>query len=339
MSLYKRNNIWYMDVRIDGIRHRIPTGSENKKEAQIIHAQVVTDIQQEKWFEKQRAKTTTVKQMIERYIQEYPRQRDPQTIKKLLPAFGHLTLAQVDTDIIAEYRASRLQTVKPATVYQELSLLRHMFNVARKEWKWTRDNPVADLSFSVGNSNARDRWLTLEEEQNLLEQATNPSWLRPFLVTALHTGMRKGEILNLEWKDIDFDRRMLMIHRSKNGEKRSIPMSKTLYEVLKGIKVRDISGRVFPISDRSFRAAFDKTLKKIGISDFRPHDMRHTFATRLVQNNVDLYKVKELLGHKTIAMTTRYAHHCPESLRSSIDVLDTVSDFGHKMVTNGTQSV
>lgn len=105
-------------------------------------------------------------------------------------------------------------------------------------------------------------------------------------------------------------------------------MSQTLSMTLKGSgKVIDISGRVFPIAVRSLREAFGKTLKKADIKDFHFHDLRHTFATRLVQNGVDLYKVKELLGHKTIVMTMRYAHHYPESLRSSIDILDNCYNF------------
>jgi integrase len=163
----------------------------------------------------------------------------------------------------------------------------------------------------------------------LLLHATNPLWLRPLLILALHTGMRKGEILNLKWTDIDFIRRLITIQKSKNGQKRAIPMSEMLYETLKRIKVRDISLKVFPISDRSLRAAFSRTLKKAGITDFRIHDLRHTFATRLVQNGVDLYKVKELLGHKSILMTSRYAHHYPESLRSSIEILDKLSQSYH----------
>jgi integrase len=96
--------------------------------------------------------------------------------------------------------------------------------------------------------------------------------------------------------------------------------------MLKNInKVVDISRRVFPISVRSLREAFDKTLSKVGISDFHFHDLRHTFATRLVQNGVDVYKVKELLGHRTITM--RYAHHYPESLRSSVSVLNNCYNF------------
>lgn len=96
----------------------------------------------------------------------------------------------------------------------------------------------------------------------------------------------------------------------------------TLYETLRLIKIRDISGRVFPLSGWSVRKAFDKTVEKAKIENFRLHDCRHTFATRLVQNGVDLYKVKVLLGHKTLSVTMRYAHHYPESLRSSVEMLD-----------------
>ena len=116
---------------------------------------------------------------------------------------------------------------------------------------------------------------------------------------------------------------MVRVVKSKNGEKRGIPMSDTLFNVLKGIRVRDISGRVFPISYSSVRHAFDKLMVKACFEDFHFHDLRHTFATRLVQNGVDLYKVKELLGHKSISVTMRYAHHCPDSLRSSVDILDS----------------
>jgi integrase len=91
--------------------------------------------------------------------------------------------------------------------------------------------------------------------------------------------------------------------------------------------VRDISGRVFPVAIRSLRVAFGHALEKVEIKNFHFHDLHHTFATRLVQNGVDLYKVKELLGHKTIAMTMRYAHHYPESLRSSVEALDNCHDL------------
>jgi integrase len=337
LSLYRRvdSKTWWISIISCGRRVRQSTGTENKKLAEKIHAKIMTDIEEGRYFDSLKARKITFAEMVTKYKSKYQHARDQYTVKRLLPAFGRFTLAEITTDLVSDYRDERLKTVRPATVYQELALMRRMFNVARREWKWTKDNPVADLSFSVGNKNARDRWLTPEEERSLLEKATNPVWLRSLLVLALHSGMRKGEVLNLHWREVDFSRKIVNVVKSKNGEKRSIPMSQTLYETLKGVKVRDISGRVFPISDRSLREAFKMTLEKAGIVDFRIHDLRHTFATRLVQNGVDLYKVKELLGHKTISMTMRYAHHYPESLRSSVEVLDAC----HDLVTLKAESV
>jgi integrase len=322
MGIYKKGKVYWMIKQYNGKRIERSLETSLKRVAEERYAKLVSEIIDGSYFEGQKAKTLTLADMVEKYKQKYKRLRDDTTFKRLLPAFGHFTLAEITTEMISDYREGRLKVVKPATVYQELSLLRRMFNVARREWKWVKGNPAADLSFSVGNSNARDRWLSLTEERSLLSAATNPNWLRSLLITALHTGMRRGEILNLKWQDIDFKRKLLTVHKSKNGEKRSIPLSSTLCDVLKDINVISISGKVFPISVRSLRAAFEMTLEKAGVQDFHFHDLRHTFATRLVQAGVDFYRVKELLGHKSISMTMRYAHHYPESLRSSIEVLD-----------------
>ncbi len=211
--------------------------------------------------------------------------------------------------------------VKPATVYQELALMRRMFNVARREWKWIKYNPVSDLSFSVGNSNARDRWLTIEEEKRLVSCAS-PEWVQRVIIFAIHTGMRRGEILLLKWSDVNLKSRLIIVDRSKNGEKRTIPMTDTICYMLKNTKVKDISGRVFPYSVAALRDNFERAREKAGVKDFHFHDLRHTCATRLVQNGEELYKVKEWLGHKTIAMTVRYAHHSPDSLRSGAIILE-----------------
>lgn len=335
MGLYRRGKFFWFSIKYQGKRVQESLKTDNKKLAEKLQAKILTDIIEGRYFETAKAKRITFRAMVEKYIQKYEKQRDQQTTKLLLPVFGSLTLSEITTEIVSDYRDARLKTVKPATVYQELSLMRRMFNVARREWKWLKDNPVADLSFAIGNKNARDRWLTPEEEKKLLDCATNPSWLRNLLMVALHTGMRRGEILNLKWQDVDLTRKLITIHKSKNGEKRSLPMSRTLYSILSEVKLRDISGRMFPIAVRSLRAAFGKTLDKAGIKDFHFHDLRHTFATRLVQNGVDLYKVKELLGHKSLTMTMRYAHHCPESLRASVEVLDSCYNCATFGVANG----
>jgi len=322
MGLYRRGKTFWFSIQYQGKRIQQSLNTDNKRLAEKIFAKMLTETVEGNYFETAKLKRITFDEMVDKYLSEHEKQRDARTCKMLKTFFSGYVLSQITSKIVAEYRAKRLKRVKPATVYQELALLRRMFNVAIKEWEWLRENPVSKLSFSVGNKNARDRWLTSEEEKRLIDAATNPWWLRNLLIVALHTGMRRGEILNLKWTDVDFRRKTVAVVKSKNDEKRTIPMSETLYVTLVNVKVKDISGRVFPISGWSLRQAFDKTVAKAGIDDFRFHDLRHTFATRLVQNGVDLYKVKELLGHKTISVTMRYAHHYPESLRSSVEILD-----------------
>ena len=176
--------------------------------------------------------------------------------------------------------------------------------------------------------NEVDRWLTANEEERLM--AASSPWLREIMVFALHTGMRQGEILNLQWQDVDFVRGVLMVMQSKNGTRRTIPLNAIVYELLaaKQATTRATRGSVFTtprgheLHVRYLAREFCEARDRAGIPDFRFHDMRHTFATRLVQRGVDLYKVQRLLGHKTSLMTQRYAHHSPESLRDGVRVLD-----------------
>jgi len=338
MGLYKRkgSRFYWMTFRVNSRKVYESTKTTNKKLAERIYAKRLTEITEGKYFETAKIKSIKFEDMVTKYISEHSHSRDSRTAKILLRFFAGFTISQITTKVVSEYRSMRLKEVKPATVYQELALLRRMFNVAIREWEWLRDNPVSRLSFSVGNKNARDRWLTPEEEERLIENATNPYWLRALLLMALHTGMRRGEILNLRWSNINFLKRTIIVVKSKNDEKRTIPMSNTLYNLLNSIDVRDISGRVFPISGSSLRQAFDKLVFKTSLEDFRFHDLRHTFATRLIQAGINIYVIKELLGHKTITMTMRYAHHYPESLRHGVEVMDKNS---YNLVTLGVKKV
>lgn len=176
--------------------------------------------------------------------------------------------------------------------------------------------------------NQVDRWLTPDEEVRLLN--TSPAWLREIITFALNTGMRQGEILALTWRDLDFCRGTLVVMKSKNRERRTIPLNNLVFELLatKRAACDEKEGPVFltglgnPLKVRYLVRAFSKARDQAGMPDFRFHDLRHTFATRLVQKGVDLYKVQRLLGHKTSVMTQRYAHHSPESLRDGVRVLE-----------------
>jgi integrase len=199
MGIYMRGKTYWFTYTHGGKRVQRSLETGNRRLAERIFSKVVTDIIERRYFEAALAKTTKFDAMAEKYLAEHAHARDSYTMRHLIGFFKGLTLFEITTPLVAQYRQMRLQSVKPGTVYQELALLRRMFNVAIKEWGWLHDNPVARLSFSVGNRNARDRWLTLDEEHALLEHATNPPWFRTLLTVALHTGMRRGEILNLSW--------------------------------------------------------------------------------------------------------------------------------------------
>ena len=139
-----------------------------------------------------------------------------------------------------------------------------------------------------------------------------------------------GEIRELTWEGVDLFRRTVTVFRSKNGERRTIPINSLVLDVLKRkAKLRSIkSDYVFPsdtntlLDDSHLRRVFRGAMKLCRIENFHFHDLRHTFATRLVQSGIDLYKVQCLLGHKSPIMTQRYAHHYPESLREGVEMLE-----------------
>jgi len=170
--------------------------------------------------------------------------------------------------------------------------------------------------------------LSKDEEKRLLDNS--PEWIKQIIIFSLNTGLRLGELTGLEWSRVDISNKTILIDNSKNGEQRTIPLNKYALDVVtQRSRVRSLKcDYVFinryggKINPNSLRDAFRKILRKVEIDDFRLHDLRHSFATRLTQSDVDLYKISKLLGHKDIKMTQRYAHHCPDSLREGVEVLD-----------------
>lgn len=156
--------------------------------------------------------------------------------------------------------------------------------------------------------------------------------LRPIVVTALNTGMRKSEILHLKWEEnIDLKHGFILLELTKNGERREVPINATVRETLVGLTRRlDVpyafydprTGKPYQDIKRSFQGA----CRRAGIKDFHFHDCRHAFASRLVMAGVDLTTVKELLGHKTLNMTLRYAHLAPTHKRNAVCLLDSSTD-------------
>jgi len=344
MALYNRGQVWWMDFVYKGKRYRRSTDTTDRKLARRIYDKVKGEVAEGKWFERLPGEEKLFAEMMDKYLSEHASLKASARsfkgyAKRMAAFFGNHTLVEITPSLINEYKIQRRNDgVKPATINRELATMKKAFNLAVKEWEWVRDNPVSKVSMEKEN-NKRDRWLMEGEESRLLE-ACEP-WLRELVVFALNTGMRLSEILGLTWKGVDLFRKTLTVFKSKNGEKRTIPMNATVFEMLKDkAKVGSIKvDLVFPsqactiIDKCSVGKAFRNTAGKAKVEDFRFHDLRHTFATRLAQAGKDLYKVQSLLGHKSPSMTQRYAHHYPESLRDAVEVLDRHDGSCHNLVT------
>jgi integrase len=208
-----------------------------------------------------------------------------------------------------------------ATVNRYLATLKSVFLLAIENEKVTK-NPFRKVELQREN-NARVRFLTEEEEARLLKVVSKA--YQAMICVAIHTGLRFSEQVRLRWEDLDFRQRILTVRDSKPGKSRHIPLNEVAYEILKAIP--QMIGRPFVFYNeqgeqrRQLARQWTGWLKQAEIENFHWHDLRHTFASRLVMRGVDLYAVKNLLGHHSIEMTERYAHLAPEYLRRSVEVL------------------
>lgn len=199
-----------------------------------------------------------------------------------------------------------------------LQFLKAVFNRASRLGQLTY-NPVRAVKLYREN-NARNRCLTVEEEARLMEAL--PERLRHFVTVALHTGMQRGELLALKWPDVDFATGTIRIKQDKAGDGRWVALNSVAREALLAVKHEQkiLGAHVFCSPEGKFLHNWERewrpALQTAGISDFRFHDCRHTFASRLAMAKVDLYTVQRAGGWKTAAMVQRYAHLSPDHMRA-----------------------
>lgn len=336
-GLYQRGNVWWISFNLNGQRYRRSTGTEDRALAELILAKTKVQITEGKWFEIDAARDYTFDELMHKYLEEHSKvnktpestDRDKHYIIHLKRIFGGLTLDKVTAKLASEYKAMRTRDgAKPATIKNELVCFNHALNLACREWEWLRYNPLSRVKMPV-TANQVDRWLSPEEEVALMDACHDRPWLKDVIVFALNTGVRQGGIRHLKWSDVDFFRRTATLKKKSRMSqgKYTIPLNQMVVEMLKANrKVVSMSGYVFTqhgeqLSKREIQRQFVTATKRAEISSFRFHDLRHTFATRLAQAGIDIYTISKLLGHSSVKMTERYAHHCPESLRYGVEIL------------------
>lgn len=271
------------------------------------------------------------------------------SLRKNFPAVQDKTLDAITAWDVEKWRSERLKAgAKPATVNRAIDNLKSALNRA-VEWGHLAANPLNGVKRSKTDRAATVRYLSPDEETRLLdalearearlqaERESANAWrnaraypllppvrdrLRPMVLVSLHTGVRRGELLSLEWRDVDLARAMLTVRGegAKSGTTRHIPLNATALQALEDWKHGGTL--VFPAKDgrkvNNVKRAWAGVLEAAEITGFRWHDLRHSFASKLVMRGVDLNTVRELLGHSTITMTLRYAHLAPEHKAAAV---------------------
>jgi integrase len=208
-------------------------------------------------------------------------------------------------------------------VNRELSVLRHMIKRAVR-WEYLERDPVENWPFSKEAVFRRSRFLSEDEIARLLsacEESRSP-YLKPFVLVALNTGMRRNEILNLTRRLIDWQNRLATLEDTKNGETRHVPLNDSALEALRSLPAR-LDGRLFPFKDdHSVSRAFRRAVERAGIADFRLHDCRHTFASYHAMAGVQGRGLQSLLGHKDPRMTVRYSHLSDAYLHTAVNAVN-----------------
>lgn len=354
-GIYKRGSVyWIRYAGLDGKTVYESSGSEKFRESEALLIQRRQTIKEGKQPEIKKIANHTFKELTEKYLSWINGRQKSAKVKgyiigQLIETFGSLPLRRFNTVIVEQLQTDSMNRgLKNTSCNKVLTILKHMFTKA-VEWDMVESETLKRVRKVklLRDDSKRLRYLSKEECQSLIN--TCDAHIKPIVITALNTGMRKGEILSLKWDNLDLKHGFILLDTTKNGERREIPVNNTLRQSLQAITRRldspyvfyHVTGNRYLDVKRSFKTA----LRKAGIRDFHFHDLRHTFASQLVMAGVDITTVKELLGHKTLTMTLRYSHLAPAHKVKAVDILDStlngvVRAEGERLIhTNYTKTI
>jgi integrase len=353
----KRGNSWQIDYT-DPNGKRIRKAFKKKKDAEAELAKRVSLIAEGRYLDVKKDLKITLGELVEKYLENFTHPIKEYYCENFKEYFGEKTLLSKIRYVDLETYRNHLRRKptkfgrirKDATVNREMSCLHHLFSKAF-EWEMVEQSPFErGKSLMLKENNERIRFLNDDEIKRLLENS--PPHLKDIIICAINTGMRKGEILNLKWSQIRGG--FIYLQKGvKTKERREIPINDELEILFKRIKAQQNSksatvirldgnnvirweGNPIEGQDLAFeyvftykgkivkniKKAFKTALKNAGITDFRFHDLRHTFASQVIMRGGDLKDVQELLGHKSMSMTLRYSHLSQEHKKKAVNLLN-----------------
>lgn len=342
MGVFKKDNRWYIDYYLpDGKRKREVVTIPGLDPSRVTRLDALKALAIRKGqmaggkFEiVQTKKPVPFEKLTQRYL-EYSQSnkksytRDITSSKALMRFFGGKTIQQISPWLIEKYKAERQKDythykkpITKATINRELACLKNMFTKAI-EWGYVTVNPVKKVKL-FPEKQEKLRVVSEAEFQKLFSVAS--PHFKPILLCAYMTGMRRSEIARLKWDDVNLKGGYIQVVETKNNDSRIIPVSGILLETLQELKKESKCEYVFTTHEgepytyiTAFKRAWYATLRRSKIAKCRFHDLRHSFATRLVMAGVDIVTVQELMGHRDIKMTKRYSHPTPEHKKQAIE--------------------
>lgn len=352
-KIRKRGDSYQIDY-FDPNGKRVRQSFKKRKDAEAELGKRVSLIAEnpKRYLEIAKTSTTTFDELLEKYEENFKQQRafgnsKKYSLEKLKKEFSGRLLGSISYFDLESYRNQVRNTPtqhgtirKDASVNRVMACLRHMLAKA-VEWEMLERNPFEKgRSLQLKENNKRLRYLLEEEIKKLLSECPDPNekkdkriikgseakHLRDFVTIALHSGMRKGEILSLRWKQIRNG--FIYLEETKTDEPRQIPIDDDLDQCLKDMRRRQGLTSKYLFPDRNgdhlgdIKKSFGSALTRASIRDFRPHDLRHTFASHYTMRGGSLKALKEILGHKDIKMTMRYAHLSKEFAKEEIQILN-----------------
>lgn len=292
-----------------------------KRDAELWAWNVESEIRRNVFVDGREAAKWTISDLIARFKADYAphhyKQRDDgreawkYQVSQIEKSLGNYSLAAIDQKLISKFRDDRLKKVEGSTVRKELFMLSKILKFGESECGIVlpRGNPVSKVR-KPAEGRSRDRRLTDQEWTELEKEcrASRNIYLWPAVELAVETGMRQGEILGLDWADVDMKKKFVQLRDTKNGEDRAVPLSPAALTVLQKMP-RSISGKVFPIQRITLSAAFQAARKRAEIEDFHYHDLRHEALSRLSERgDFSVLEIASISGHKTLTMLKRYTH-------------------------------
>lgn len=335
-TITPRGDKWQAKIRRDGYPEKSKTFAKHA-DAQAWARVQESEMDRGVWRDRSSAESTTFHALLGLYLTDVVPGKRGSAVEELRikslqnDDIAKFKLAALTPAVLADWRDRRLAAgCAGSTVSRELTVVSAALNWARKELMVQIDNPVSMIRRPPSPA-SRTRRFEKGEEKKLLKaledhaaegekkyrEGTRNPWIKPIVLFALETAMRRGELLALKWDDVDQEKRTAFLQLTKNGESRTVPLSSRAVSVLEALP-RSIDGRVFPVTADALKKAWVRACERAGIEDFHFHDLRHEATSRLAEKLPNLIELASVTGHKDLKMLKRYYHPRAEDLAKKL---------------------